>query len=238
MTVPGDESMDAWMCQEMTAPNKRPIIWQRERYGQMEDMATSDYAEFATEEKAFSMATPGLCGCTVLAIVSRSAVYIAHYWENISFWADDVFLKPQGTFRNQDDAFQKTVIKGLTEGAGRARTPEQVRLKDKAKLNDPSVRAYLMIPNKNSDGKEDPYRNYWNQIRAKAREFVPALTDANIREIQYTPHPGEDELLDTTAAGKFLFKYDPDANGEADGTKRAAIWIEGNKTPVHDDTWQ
>lgn len=244
MNVPGpDENMDTWMTEELSKDSNRPIIWQRKKNGQPEDMATSAYTEFAQEKEAFSMGTAGLCGCTVLIIVSRQAVYIGHYWESISFWTNDEWLKSNGgPFKDQDDAFQKTVIKGLTEGARAGK--EQVMLKGKDKwLNDDYTQAYLMIPNKNSAGKNDPYRDQWKQMIAKAGEFIPKLIEKNddgtwkrIHEHPYTPLPG-DPRLDTTSAGKILFKYDPDEDGDGKGKKRTAIWQEGNKTPIHNDVW-
>ncbi|KAI1466805.1 uncharacterized protein F4812DRAFT_432863 [Daldinia caldariorum] len=50
------------------------------------------------EGEAFSYGTAGLHGCTMVAIISKRAIYIAHFWETYSTHGDDVVT---GTSRQQ-----------------------------------------------------------------------------------------------------------------------------------------
>lgn len=54
-------------------------------------------------------------------IISRKGVYMAHYWENIAFAADDEWLnryKGKDNNEKQKKIFQATVIDGLNKGRG------------------------------------------------------------------------------------------------------------------------
>ncbi|KAM0597072.1 hypothetical protein ACHAPH_003346 [Verticillium nonalfalfae] len=54
------------------------------------DMATvSQQATFNAKTKPFQLGSGGLHGCTVLTIISRRAVYMAHYWEVHALNRDD-----------------------------------------------------------------------------------------------------------------------------------------------------
>ncbi|KAF2447825.1 hypothetical protein P171DRAFT_441729 [Karstenula rhodostoma CBS 690.94] len=59
------------------------------------------------EDKAFSYGTAGLHGCTMVAIISKRAVYIAHFWETYSTHGDDVVT---GNSRQQ---FLERVVNAL-----------------------------------------------------------------------------------------------------------------------------
>lgn len=193
-------------------------------------MATSVFEEF--EDEAFSLGTGFLCGCTTLVIISRKAVYIGHYWENISFSPDKDWLD---LYKNAEAAFKRTVINGLTVGVGRGNYPEQVSLQgQKSKIEDSYVHAYLMIPSNDSNGDENGYRDKWEEIKKTVNGFVHTLSAENRwTEVKYDPLPKKSRLLRDTARGRILFKYDPNHNGK----KKTALWIEQNATPYHDDEW-
>lgn len=234
MTFPGGTdatSMDTFMKDEITSELSDAIVWRKGPDRDPEDMATSTFREF--QDKAFSLGTSELCGCTTLVIISRRAVYISHYWENISFATDEVWLTVYGTPQN---AFQQTVIRGLTRGVNpNGSPPEQVSLRNQAgRLEDTYVRAYLMIPDTDVDENPVGYRPQWNAIKSLVNRFVPTLaTGDRWREVMYTPHGDNPDLLKNTALGRLLFKYDPDQNGK----KKATLWIEREATPYHDDEW-
>jgi hypothetical protein len=234
MTLPDGtdaSAMDTFMTAEMESSLFDSIIWEKEIYGEEEDMATATFEEFGDE--ALSLGTGFLCGCTTLVIVSRLGVYIGHYWENISFDPDADWLEVYGT---AERAFQQTVIKGLTQGIRpNARIPEQVSLKNQAKyIADNYIRAYLMIPDADANGNPDGYRPQWNAMKGTVNKFVPTLaTGDRWREVTYTPLRNKDPKLDTTAQGRLLFKYDPDQRGK----RKATLWIERQAKPYHDDEW-
>ena len=52
-------------------------------------------------------------------------------------------------------------------------------------------------------------------------------------EVKYDALNNGNPLLQTTARGRVLFKFDPNENGK----KRAALWVEQNATPYHNDVW-
>ncbi|CZR65973.1 uncharacterized protein PAC_15873 [Phialocephala subalpina] len=61
----------------------------------------------------------------------------------------------------------------------------------------------------------------------------PDPNDNKIKDISYDPLNNNDDALWDTAAGKVLFKYDPDHNKQ----KKAALWTEGDPTDRHNDQW-
>lgn len=233
MTLPNGNNMDDFMDTELTNSLRRPVIWAKKVNGKPQDMATAAFDELKNE--AISFGTSGLCGCTVLVIVSKRAVYIAHYWESISFAPDASW-----GFKDEDDAFAKTVIKGLMSGVGRGNGQEQVSLKGQVgKIKDPSIRAYLMIPAKTHAEVPDGYRNRWNEIKTTVGGLIPELawspTIPNPRwaEIKYDALSNNAPELVTTARGCILFKYDPDHNQK----RKSALWIEQNPVPVYSEEW-
>jgi hypothetical protein len=222
--------MDDWMRAEMTEDLFQSIIWEKMVYGEPEQMATSLYDLF--KDKAFSMGTDGLRGCTTLVIISRKAVYMAHYWESISFNPDPEWVEEYGS---PEACFQQTVIKGLTKGTGPPSNREQVSLKGYAdKFQDPYVHAYLMIPSMTNDDIPDGYQDKWELIKQTVNSFMPNLsTGDRWTEVTYEALPENDPELGDTAMGRILFKYDPDENDK----RRAALWVERNAVPYHNDMW-
>lgn len=236
MTLPEDDDMDTFMQNEMVRPSLKPIIW-RKKVGrgsdmQFEDMATSDF-DFL-RNRAVSFGTGGLCGCTALVIVGRKGVFVAHYWENISFSPDPEWLEMYDG--SADQCFEKTVIEPLKKGKGRRNDPEQISLSALVKDFDDvgNVRAYLMVPSTTHTDDPEGYKDQWDAIQETVGNILPVLKDdTRWQRIKYDALDGDDPRLDNTARGKILFKYDPDHEGK----RKAVIWIEDNKTPVHDDEW-
>jgi hypothetical protein len=169
-----------------------------------------------------------LLQCTGLLIVSKKGIYIAHYWENISFNMDPVY---RDRYKTQKGAFQATVARGLRDGVvGDPRLGyrrEQESLRSVAQLIDhESIHAFLMIPDTDPDGTPDPYREYWDRIKSIVGEILQRLNnpnDAN-RWTEYSYHPQQDEEITvvngveiepllTTSRGRMLFQFDPNHNG-------------------------
>lgn len=229
MTLPGDGDMNAFMVRE-TGSAGTQIIWQKKVKGEWEDMATADFMEF--KNMAFSYGTGYLCGCTVLYIISRKGVYVAHYWENISFNPDPVWLEK---YKDADRAFQQTVIKGLNDGIGKGANIEQVSLRLQVdKIADDDVKAYLMIPSAGNNDEPDPYREKWEKIKETVNGLIPKLKEPDRwTEIKYDALNDDDPQLQNSAKGRTLFKFDPDHNGK----RKATMWVEDHREPSHDDEW-
>lgn len=225
MTLPPSTQvadMNKWMVDKLAADLFVSSVWQNPVADELEDMATSSFTEFGST--AISLGTGLLCGCTTLVIISRKGVYMAHYWESMSFDPNEDWLEEYGTV---DDCFKKTFIKGLTEGI----SGEQVPLKA-SEIEDTTIRAYLMIPSETADGDANGYRKQWDEIKTTVNKLVPTLgTGDRWEEVKYVVVENDWRTLRTTARGRVLFKYDPDQNG----MKKAALWTE--YTQQHDDDW-
>ncbi|EED17204.1 hypothetical protein TSTA_022580 [Talaromyces stipitatus ATCC 10500] len=175
MTLPDGTdaaAMDRFMLAEEESDLFDAIVWDKDVNGEPEDMATSKFEQFG--DKAFSLGTGFLCGYTTLAIISRKGVYTGHYWDSISFSPDQAWIDEYGS---AEEAFRRTVILGLTQGVGRnRRIPEQVSLRNQAgKFEDNYIRAYLRIPDTDSDQNPEGYRPQWNAMRNLVNRFVPTL---------------------------------------------------------------
>lgn len=73
------------------------------------------------------------------------------------------------------------------------------------------VKASLMISSKGHDhpGPLNPYRDYWNMLKAAVKELVPVLNDNKLwEEIKYKRLNTDGPRLEDTAAGKLVSKYD------------------------------
>ncbi|KAH8433389.1 uncharacterized protein LDX57_011023 [Aspergillus melleus] len=249
MTLPppnrnSKKAMDEFMRDEIVDVTQK-LIWHRMVSGEPEHFDTAIYEEFK-DHKSISIGTSGLCGCTVLVIISREAVYMAHYWENISFAPDEDWEKYYR--RIGRDIFEESVVRGLRDGIG----TKQKKLKPGPFDND-HVQAYLMHPNAPADNFkpdedrqvifEEYYERRWNQIKEIVIEIIPAIGQpGRWIDLEYKALDKDSPLLDRTARGHILFKYDPDHRyTDADGTeisqRKATLWVEQNIKPKHDDTW-
>ncbi|KAB5518052.1 hypothetical protein GE09DRAFT_518261 [Coniochaeta sp. 2T2.1] len=179
----------------------------------------------------------GIHGCTTLLVVSRKAVYATHWWENVSCATDDDQRgkKRGGILETDDEVFTRTVLNPLRKGMtkrGVLHHPEIPR-----SIGDPHVKAYLIRPQRCSDGTLNRYRGQWDKIRVTVAERVPDLQDmSRWAEIVYRPLNKGDRKLRTGWHGRILFKYHPPSEGRDCHT--AKLWVENEPLPYHDDIWQ
>jgi len=190
-------------------------------------VSTATYYRFGNE--AMSLAVSGLCGCTTLVIVSRTAVYFGHYYENLSFNPDDDV--PYA--RDPQAAFQNTVLNGLRSGIPNAHSgvPDQDSLTAHA-ADFQGGRAFLIVPLLGPDDERNPYKDQWNQMQTTIRGIIPG--GVNIQVVPYNALDKEDTLLLTSSRGMVLFKYDP-AHQANNPTRLAKLWSE--TTELHTDAW-
>ncbi|KAL4805131.1 hypothetical protein BDV18DRAFT_161528 [Aspergillus unguis] len=201
-----------------------------------EDMSTAVMKTFSSlgRRQQYSTGTAGLCGCTTMYIISRKAVYAAHWWESVSFDPDGVWREDG---RTSDQLFQSTVLDMLTTG-GRYHPKLDATL-----IEDSYIKAYLIRPTQTWQEEDGDvgYSERWKAIRTKVGELVPTLKDeARWTEIPYTALDESDDELDEDdgTAGKNLFKFDPLHIFES-GPKGplAMLWVEGRLEPYHEDKW-
>jgi hypothetical protein len=246
MTLPRD-NMKKFYDEEMGKKSyKDSIFWDHppRKPGDVEDMNTAVFQ--ALQGQAKSVGAEELCGCTVLAIVSRTGIYMAHYWENIAFAPDPDWVEEHGSV---EKCFENTVISPLKDGAKgpiQKKKIAQVSLQSKAaefNKDDINIKAYLLVPSKAFDDAPETYKAYrakWKKIRKTVGEMIPALKEGTLKnpnplwtEITYEPLEVESGALQFTAAGRILFKYDPDHEGK----KKSLMWVEGDLNPKHEDQW-
>ncbi|KAH0556999.1 hypothetical protein GP486_005215 [Trichoglossum hirsutum] len=148
----------------------------------------------------FNIAVVGLCGCTVLVVISNQAVYITHYFEDLAFDAEPGDPAPdlQGTVLN----FLNNPMNGYDSLAQHS-----------ALFNDPSTTVYFMSPAKRS---KVLYDTQLNDIGTAIRAILPNMVN-NMQEYGYPPldmKKGPDKtLMATTTLGRALFEYDPNPGG-------------------------
>ncbi|KAF2449196.1 hypothetical protein P171DRAFT_469325 [Karstenula rhodostoma CBS 690.94] len=197
---------------------------------------------FTRDSREFSMSTGGLHGCTVLEIISRRAVYVAHYWESISFAPDEDDIN---RFQSADKMFELFVEKGLRQGIGKGNKPQQHSLERNAQyIDDEYIQAYLLIPSDDHNGNPGGYPQQSTRLKNIVGDILPRLkirdSEQNDRwhEIQYQRVGSEHELLDTFR-GRCLFKFDPQHPNTERGKKmkKAMFWNEDNPVAHHSDEW-
>ncbi|KAF9880715.1 hypothetical protein CkaCkLH20_01757 [Colletotrichum karsti] len=223
MTTDKDsKSVEEFMIKET---EKATLLWWRNADGY--DVNNARFLKFKDDE-AFSYSMRGLAGCTGMVIVSKKGVYLAHYWESISFSQNTIDEDSDQTrYTTQDRAFHYTIIHALRNGINRQGIVEQDSLKAHAgEIDDDSIQGYLMIPRTGyaveGIGPQDPYRTYWEKLKKEVGTILPRLNpDTNPNrwhEYKYRPVEKEEttedfDPLEKTARGRLLFKYDPDHHG-------------------------
>ena len=188
----------------------------------------------------FSTGMAHLKGCTSLYIISHKGVFAAHYWENVSFDPDDIWLTggaTEWTPEAKATMFKSTVLDPLKNGS-------KYHPKLSAKiLDDEYIRAYIVRPYqtwKEEDG-DVGYVDQWNQMKNMVGSIIPRLADESKWDyIRYQPVKNEDDLDSRyKASGKNIFKYDSQHPVAGTGTTqhKAALWVEDEIKPYYDQTW-
>ncbi|KAK0105327.1 hypothetical protein ONS95_004292 [Cadophora gregata] len=222
---------------ELAKDNYQPIIW--DIPSTQSDFNTAVFEDIGGDT-AKSLGLNGLSGCSALIIASRSGVYIAHYFESLSFSPDPEWIKEYGS---EDACFEATVVRGLKEGIpgrGRIKKPQQVSLAANAEKlrSGAGLRAYLIGPRLDYNDNPNTYKPKFSMIKKVVGEIIPELKPRGGRwtDIRYDALDGQSKELRTTPAGKFLFKYDPDHGRKDAKKKKAALWVEGS-LDLHKDEW-
>ncbi|KAJ4359517.1 uncharacterized protein N0V89_000072 [Didymosphaeria variabile] len=247
--------MDQYMIAETESDSldNYPVVWDRSQGRDSEgqsrpraDFNTATFLEyskcFIRDKKEFSMSTSVLEGCTVLAIISRRAVYVAHYWESIAFAPDEEDLE---RWQTAERIFELFVEKGLRQGIGKGDKPQQHSLARNAQyIDDEYIQAYLLVPSDTWNEIPGGYPQQWAKLKNIVGDILPRLKikdgeqNGRWHEIQYERVGTRTDLLDTHR-GRCLFKFDPQhPNTERDKkVKKAMFWVEDNPVAHHSDEW-
>lgn len=111
MILPGSDMYEFYKGeQEPESPTGCvPMVWEYKK----SDICTSVSANLG--KKAIIIGTQELCGCTVMAIISRTGVYLGHFWETMVFDIDDIWLKSPPV-KTAEEWFKHTVRDGIRLG--------------------------------------------------------------------------------------------------------------------------
>jgi hypothetical protein len=146
---PDDVTMERWIVLQTSGNHdEEPVVWRIGNQNDPTDVNTAVYRDFRKER---SLVMTHLQGCTGLAIIGRKAVYMSHYWENLSF-APDKKLKLKG--ESDEEAFKRTVLDGLRKGVtypGKAQQLSLTKFAQEFGDKDENLRAYLIRPMKAAD---------------------------------------------------------------------------------------
>ncbi|KAI9740055.1 MAG: hypothetical protein M1818_004806 [Claussenomyces sp. TS43310] len=174
----------------------------------------------------FQLGTGGVIGCTMVTIISKRAVWMAHIWEGYAF--QDSFIPSDPLAGKPDDkpgtqTFKDRAICGIT--GAEPSVPLTFPLKgpslDKSYFNRPgdNTVAYIMSP---GDGnKVYEYPNKLGELKSALMDLVPGI---HIELKNYVAIDVNDEeeakQLWNTARGMALFQYDPDSDGQGNPSYR------------------
>ena len=202
----------------------------------------STYASLKNSNQAFGITLSSLIGCTAVAIVSDTAVWMGHLWEGMEgvtdvFYSefrsavpekevrlDDGIQNPE--FTNQQLQTTEEYIRDFLE----ARRPKfQVNLKSKrSEFNTASGRVYIMTPMQpftNLAGRF-PFK-YQHQVDA-LQEIIEETTGIDKTKTTIVGYNVLELLLQReyqidSARGRMLYLYDPNV------PKKHSLWLEGTE---------
>ncbi|KAF9873215.1 hypothetical protein CkaCkLH20_09378 [Colletotrichum karsti] len=187
------EAMDKFMSKECA---KTPVRGCPRENVHLSENTASLVTWDQKEERSVNVAR--LVGCTALVLVSRRGVFMGHYFEDISFDPEARWLRKYG---GKENAFDKTVI-DLIKNGKRAKNAHPSLAAVKEKIDDSSLRAWLVIPSDGAtDGQgnavTDPYRDAWTKLESFVKREFPQLNqDLRWSEVKYTPRQNEEKLYD------------------------------------------
>ena len=159
----------------------------------------------------------GLHGCTSVIVVSETAVWISHFWE------DPGFTKGQARF-------QQDVLKFLSRGAGDGTGSANIMPGLNQNINflasrNPTI--IIMTP-RHRDGRSGnlQYPELIDQVKAQLDSVLPNIRKEVIDYVRAT----DTDHLENSPTGKALIQYDP-SQPDCNGNQQPAIrvWVEAEQ---------
>ncbi|KAK2805783.1 hypothetical protein FQN50_006059 [Emmonsiellopsis sp. PD_5] len=234
------EGMDAWMVNRFANP-VRGFEWVFDPdvlNGRHRDENTARFTTLG--DRRVEMGLAGLCGCSILVVMSRRAVYFAHFFENLSWRPDDWVLEDRG-ITDLEQNFRISVLDFLD--TGRDWPGEDVNqnpsLSRHARAFQPNShpRAFILTPQREGNGGADGESHYLpglyfeHMVGLLAQKVFEVLPGIPLDIYSYQAVDGRNSLHDRTGRGKALFQYDPAA---LDGGYRGARLIfQGGDVDIH-----
>ncbi|KAH0537214.1 hypothetical protein GP486_008834, partial [Trichoglossum hirsutum] len=149
-----------------------------------------------------------LCGCTVLLIYNPAGVYYAHFWESTSFSTWTRGAQSSDKFRSEVE----DVLRGVTAVNG-----FQDLVQFAPTLDNAQSQVYIMTPLRSRQPRNKS--QYWvdiNRLSFVVSQILPNALAAQVINYDAVDHkvdqrlPLNQQLLETTTHGCFLFQYDTD----------------------------
>ncbi|KAL2827566.1 hypothetical protein BDW59DRAFT_160209 [Aspergillus cavernicola] len=175
----------------------------------------------------FQLGTGGLHGCTMVAVISRRAVWMAHFWEVYSHSRQTTTNPASGSYR----AFRQRIIdafKGVLvvdPVVPRNGKPYRIPVGDPINpdlFNEDNDGTHIIIMTPNPLGSVGPARND-ERYHARHEVMVEELRnhvggDPRVDTYRYSAYnyaiPREEALANTERRGMCLFQYDTDSDGQ------------------------
>lgn len=189
---------------------------------------------------AYNGAVSGLHGCTSIIVVSKSAMWLSHFWEIPSFRR---FSSNFRKSRREEDMvlFDETVLNQMAFGGPdiTGLQPYTVPGADFDKSEDPQV--IIMTPRiPFAVDDELEYEDEITEIKSGLAVLFPAVPPMTV---DYLPRPSR-ALQNDNPAGKILVQYDPmneiTPSTEARSSYHGAtirVWVEDQPQPVLEKKW-
>ncbi|KAL6719513.1 hypothetical protein ACLMJK_003754 [Lecanora helva] len=191
----------------------------------------------ALGDTAFTYGMQRICGCTWLYVVSHLQVYLAHYWEDISFGKEEKDTTPL--------QFQEQVLDFLDYGYQPPNgQPLQPSLRSVASkfIGQPGLQAAIYSPEAQSDEPNAADFLYNDKVQLMAQK-VSEIINQPPQTVRYKPvdaakdrPPRGPDMLGKTAAGHMIFQYDPMGAGSR-GKPNNAWRIMWERGIIAGDVW-
>ncbi|KAK4539502.1 hypothetical protein LTR36_010900 [Oleoguttula mirabilis] len=208
------KNVDSFIKNKVSTETKstRQLMWCPEN-----DATSTTVQTTFDDSNKVEIGTGGLTGCTVLTVVSRRGVFMAHFFESLAFdrpsdeelidAGEDPATYPaldyNGQVRNLVDRTQ-----GDTEGLGPALDVSIFN------QDDDNTHAFIMTPRQWGDGVAGGILQFTgsiNTLRSQVMGLLPALSDVTIYDYVRLnmEDPAQEDELYTNARGSAFFQYDP-----------------------------
>ncbi|KAJ5683378.1 hypothetical protein N7462_006543 [Penicillium macrosclerotiorum] len=198
-----------------------------------------------------SIGLEDLCGCTAVVVVSRRAVWFAHFFESISFSPK---LNKRGTNAAGKDEWQiffESALEFAGTGIDSYRGQRYVGLESVSRFfgTDDSPAVFIITPQNEADSPKDmstngrnpdpgltKYRDgrlYEAKVDLLKDTIIQLLQNQNIPVTIFTyqalnqDSQVEDAILSTSGRGKSLFEYDPNYDANLAGRRGLRLIVEG-----------
>ncbi|KAI2619290.1 hypothetical protein GGR54DRAFT_138240 [Hypoxylon sp. NC1633] len=172
------------------------------------------FSDYTTD--VLNIGTAGLEGCTVLTVVSPTAVYMAHFFESLAFAPDDGI--------DPNVAFQQNCLNLIT-GQGQTEDARGDHLDPSLFTgNNGPAAAFIMTPREDQPAAGSNSQLHAARIGQISQTLTNLIPGVGVTYYNYIAISIEGQT--EQYQGKALFEYDPNADGNNNADFR--LWYEQN----------